>query len=119
MLYTPAMLFVRSSILLFLARLDRTAKVRIWLWVAATWCSLSCLMWFIYFPLKCIPIQRLWDPSVPGVCSNVALINTLGSGLWVFGDLFIAIIPTALCYNLQIPLAKKIGAIILLSLGWL
>ena len=119
MLYTPAMLFARSSILVFLARIDQTAKVRFWLWVTAIWCFLTCLMWFVYFPLKCIPIEKLWDPSVPGVCSNVALANTLGCGLWIFGDMLIAIIPTALCYNLQMPLAKKINVIILLSLGWL
>ena len=113
------MFFVRTSILLFLANLDRTAKIRRWLWVATAWCSLSCLMWLIYFPLKCIPIQKLWDPSVPGTCSDVGLGNIVGSGLWVIGDLLIAIIPTVLCYNLKIPLAKKIGAIVLLSLGWL
>jgi hypothetical protein len=68
----------------------------------------------------CKNVRILWDPTVETTCGNLTAVvnfayysNTFNSAT----DLFLAVFPTVVFWNLNLKLRIKAGLIVLLSLG--
>ncbi|EAW08571.1 uncharacterized protein ACLA_033070 [Aspergillus clavatus NRRL 1] len=109
-----------SFILYLLAILGNNRKYQIALWVAML-LQLAGNIVSALLPLTiCRDVRILWDETVQTTCGNgVAVVrfayysNSANSAC----DLFLAVFPTIIFWNLNLKLSVKIGLITLLSLG--
>ncbi|KAH7061902.1 hypothetical protein BKA63DRAFT_527045 [Paraphoma chrysanthemicola] len=75
---------------------------------------------FIYHWCICRPVQRAWDPRVPGRCvSNDQFYYVISGILNTTSDLVIILVPQPLIWSLKIDRRKKWGLSIVFSLGGL
>ncbi|KAJ1325061.1 hypothetical protein MN608_09770 [Microdochium nivale] len=69
--------------------------------------------------LSCRPIAKAWDPLMPGSCSDLRVLWWATFVFNIFTDLTLFIQPIPSMWKLQMPVAKRIGLIAMLSLGLL
>ena len=67
--------------------------------------------------LQCIPLEKVWDPTVAGHCINSNAFYKAGSATDVVGDFAILFLPIPAVWDLQMPLKKKLGIISIFTLG--
>ncbi|MCJ1280029.1 hypothetical protein MMC21_007854 [Puttea exsequens] len=68
----------------------------------------------------CSPVGKLWDPLLPGSCSNIVRTNHVGyfQGGWAaLSDIVLALYPVLVFWNLQITNKIKIGLCALMAGG--
>lgn len=69
---------------------------------------------------QCEPIQKLWDPSVPGTCNMIKICSQVGylqGSIGAFADLFLAFYPISIIAPLQQTLKVKIGLCLIMGGG--
>ena len=81
-----------------------------WLIQSLIWSTvivyLAFTIWTINF---CSPRERIWNPTIPGKCSNVRA-NMTASGSWnVFSDFAILVVPLYTIWHMNLPVNRKIG----------
>ncbi|GCB20406.1 hypothetical protein AAWM_03291 [Aspergillus awamori] len=111
----------RSSFVLYLlAILGGKKKYCVALWIAMV-LQLCANIVSAVLPLSiCRDARILWDPTVKTTCGNsVAVVNFsyFSSSVNSATDLFLAVFPTIIFWNLNLKMRIKISLIILLSLG--
>ncbi|GKZ77689.1 hypothetical protein AnigIFM56816_011431 [Aspergillus niger] len=111
----------RSSFVLYLlAILGGKKKYCVALWIAMV-LQLCANIVSAVLPLSiCRDARILWDPTVKTTCGNsVAVVNFsyFSSSVNTATDLFLAVFPTIIFWNLNLKMRIKISLIILLSLG--
>ncbi|KAI0105972.1 hypothetical protein F4814DRAFT_455611 [Daldinia grandis] len=120
-LYGPTMFFSKyvvlrqiESIFLNHRRQDLAYKVvRILIWVnLAFYAAIS-----ISFMVACVPRERIWNTQVEGRCIDTQASIIATSAINVVSDLTIFIIPMLGIWKLQIPLARKFGAVTVFAVG--
>ncbi len=86
---------------------SRSFSVQVWILQAAniSFAVLACLL----FPLQCIPIAKVWTPTLPGRCLNVyALI--LGTVITtIVLDLAVFLLPIPILFRLQMSISRKLA----------
>ena len=116
--YTMSLAFAKVSIMFLYMRImvhgvQRTANY------VLLGIIVACNIWvFIGQFIQCIPLRALWDPSVPGTCLGVA-VNIGNSVLHIITDFFIFLLPIPTLLKLKINTKRKIGLIVVFSLGFL
>lgn len=123
--YSTASCFTRMALIFFYYRITQggtsTKNVRIFVHLTATFSVAVGLLCVLVTVFLCTPIRAIWTlPAVPGArCYNdgwwtfvCGLLNTLA-------DLLVVVLPIPIIYRLMIPLRKRLGAIVLVSLGFL
>lgn len=121
-LYDTALLLTRASALLFLRRVFPRVAAAAWfnvgLWVThgmnvAWW--IGCIFGTVFL---CTPIEKNWDPSVPGECrpnSGMFIGSAVPS---VFIDLVILLIPLPMLWSIKTSTARKLGIGLIFVLGY-
>ncbi|KAJ5351996.1 hypothetical protein N7452_000970 [Penicillium brevicompactum] len=70
---------------------------------------------------QCIPVEKLWDPSIPGTCKGIAASAVDGyvaGGIGAFSDFFLAAYPIFIIREIQhMKRATKIGICLILGGG--
>ena len=69
---------------------------------------------------QCTPIERLWDPSVPGTCDMIKICSQVGflqGSIGAFADLFLAFYPICIIAPLQQTRKVKIGLCLIMGGG--
>ncbi|GAM85278.1 hypothetical protein ANO11243_032820 [Dothideomycetidae sp. 11243] len=69
---------------------------------------------------QCSPTDKLWYKLLPGKCDRAILANNFGmfqGAAAVFTDLFLALYPTTIVWDLQISHRAKIGFCVLMAGG--
>ena len=69
---------------------------------------------------QCTPIQKLWDPSIPGTCDMIKICSQVGylqGSIGAFADLFLAFYPICIIAPLQQTLKVKIGLCLIMGGG--
>ncbi|EXF77826.1 hypothetical protein CFIO01_07276 [Colletotrichum fioriniae PJ7] len=66
---------------------------------------------------RCTPIERAWTPSVPGTCLDLTIFYYSAFVIKLLTDLVLFIQPIPTVWKLQLPMAKRVGVIVMLSLG--
>ncbi|KIW03484.1 uncharacterized protein PV09_05251 [Verruconis gallopava] len=123
--YSAAACFTRMALLFFYYRLTEgghTAKLfRRWIHLVALFSAAVGLALVLATIFQCAPIRAMWTyPPVPGA-------RCINEGIWTFAcgivntiaDISVVVLPIPMIYKLQLPLRKRIGAILLVSLGFL
>ena len=129
----------RLSISLFLLRI--VAPGRRWkygLWALIAFIAINNVAMFISAYLQCIPMQKMWNLSVPGKCWSEAAQS--GTNIWqaskrpieptclcscnsycaafsMVCDFVLAILPVVFLWDVRISPRRKIGICVLMGFG--
>jgi hypothetical protein len=68
---------------------------------------------------QCAPLQKAWNPAVPGKCLNLLTFFYVSFGIKLATDIVLFCLPIPLLGSLKMGLGKKIGIIFMFSLGLL
>src|SRR6516162_716365 len=81
------------------------------------------ILWVIamsfLFIFPCTPVERLWDPDVPGYCINQQATWIANASSTILSDLAILILPIPQVWKLQLRKADKIVLTFSFGLGFL
>lgn len=122
MIFSAAATFTRLSLLTFYYRLVQDSSIRWFRWIlhVSTFINAMTLPFLVLITIfQCSPIRAYWTyPILPNQkCISEGKL-TLGCGVVnTFLDLLTTTIPIPLIINLQLPLRRRLGAIVLVSLG--
>ena len=107
--YFVALGLIKTSVLLFYARIFPGKQLRMTLWMLFwfTWA------WVIVFGitsiLQCSPVHKAWDPLIPGDCVNLDRL-VLGNAIPnITSDIILVLLPVRLVWRLQLPRSQKIA----------
>lgn len=67
--------------------------------------------------VSCRPIQKNWDPALPGVCENVGLEELTAAAINMVLDILIVALPLPIIWRLQMSLEKKLAVTVTFALG--
>ena len=112
----------RIAVISFLLALQQRAyrKGRIVLYVVGTLQGLINVIEVVLILKQCDPIQKLWDPSVPGTCNMIKICSQVGflqGSIGAFSDLLLAFYPICIIAPLQQTLKVKIGLCLIMGGG--
>ena len=107
--YSPVICLIKLAILLQIGNIFAPSRTRLY-WVI---CGLATLTVMYYFAtmvariLACIPREKIWNPSVPGVCINSAAAIVASAALNTISDIVLLILPLRSIWRLQMRLQRK------------
>ena len=67
--------------------------------------------------LLCMPFVYNWDKTIEGTCGNQTLALLMIGSANLIIDAIIVVLPLPLLWRLQLPIWKKIGLLVMFSLG--
>lgn len=118
MFYGMSLAFAKLSIIFLYMRIMVHGVQRIANYVLLS-IIVACNVWvFIFQFIQCIPLEALWNPSVPGTCLPLAA-NIGNSVMHIITDFFIFLLPIPTLLTLKIPRKQKIGLVLVFSFGFL
>ena len=110
----------KVSISIYILRIRNNKRIRIILQVSMAFMFLATLAVVIVVSLTCIPLKKLWTPSVKGRClprSTAYSVAYVQSAFCIITDLLLTASPIAILWNVRIKTWKKVRICILMSLG--
>lgn len=66
----------------------------------------------------CRPVQKRWEPDIPGHCVDEVIRWTLNAGLSILTDVMILTLPVPQIWKMRLGLLEKIGVTSIFALGW-
>lgn len=115
-------LCTRLSICLFLLRIFGTKQEWRWgLYAVMVLATAVIIPTMVSLLAKCSPVQKLWDPRVPGKCwqaqtaIDISYFNGAGS---VLCDWILATMPIVFMWNIRMRIRVKVGICLLMGLGY-
>jgi hypothetical protein len=75
------------------------------------------IVFFLLVTFQCLPIALIWDKTLDGKCLPINVVIGVGAGLSIAEDVIILLLPIHELWKLQMNMKKKIGLILLLSVG--
>ena len=66
---------------------------------------------------QCVPIEAVWDLTVPGKCHNELVVFYLGAATSIFEDLYILVLPIPCISSLQMDTGKKVILCFVFAIG--
>lgn len=111
----------KGSALLFYARVFNNTKSRfkyaLWTVHALNAAWLVGIIFAVIF--ECTPIQKAWDPTIPGRCDNEDAL-WLGSGIpSLLIDVLILLLPLPMLWRLQMKLSRKLLLVGVFACGYM
>lgn len=67
----------------------------------------------------CVPVQKSWDPTVPGRCVSVLAVWTANAASTILTDVAILVLPLPKVWRLQLRTAQKVALTLTFALGFL
>lgn len=111
----------KLAVVSLLTRLLNPSRLhKIFLWWLVLWCLASVIVTGILLLVRCTPANSLWDFSVPGTCFDVQYLINFGlyaGAFSAFVDVYLAIYPAFILFNLQLSLKKKLALTAALGIG--
>ncbi|KAF2221427.1 hypothetical protein BDZ85DRAFT_283498 [Elsinoe ampelina] len=93
---------------------------RIMLWTLGGILGATGLTQILLSWLKCEPVAKLWNPTLPGVCPRAvqaANFSYYQGAINAFADIFLSLFPITIVWNLQASKKVKIGFCALMAFG--
>jgi hypothetical protein len=116
--YTMSLGFTKMSILFLYMRIMVHGPMRIANFVVLGIVTICNIWTFIASFINCVPLEALWNTSVPGTCLGLAV--TLGNSIMhIITDFIIFALPLPVLVKLRINKKQKVGLIAVFSLGFL
>lgn len=118
-LYNPILALAKTSILLLLLRLfgQKPGVKRFIFWVNTANIGMMIAV-FLTSVVQCIPIQKIWQPSLEGACIDRKILFTTLSSFNILTDILILALPLNIFIGLQIPRRTKIALMLVFLLGF-
>ncbi|KAK8045613.1 hypothetical protein PG993_005637 [Apiospora rasikravindrae] len=116
-LYNVGLCLIKVSILLQYRRIF-TQKLTQWMsgglltFILAWTVTLSVLL-----PLVCYPVDKFWEPSLPGSCVDQLAVWYVMAGVNIVTDFAIFVIPLPVIKSLQLPTKQKMLLVVVFGLG--
>ncbi|KAK0733162.1 hypothetical protein B0T26DRAFT_615122, partial [Lasiosphaeria miniovina] len=116
----PTMFLIKTSIILFNARIFVTRKFRIVSWVVWTTTLLWMIGTVVGTTLQCSPPSFFWDKRQAGSCAKhtVVTIGLTSAVVSCVGDIAIFVMPIPILARLKIDRRTRAGLICLFALGF-
>ena len=115
--------FSRASVGLLLIRLFAIRKTaRYSIWALVIFQGLVAILTIAIISPRCDPIEKLWDPSVPGTCFSAEAVTAvlyLNGAVSIFSDFVLALSPIYVLWNIQMSTRNKATVCVLLGLGFI
>ncbi|KAK8084247.1 hypothetical protein PG997_005518 [Apiospora hydei] len=116
-LYNVGLCLIKVSILLQYRRIF-TQKLTQWMsggllgFILAWTVTLSVLL-----PLVCYPVDKFWEPALPGSCVDQLAVWYVMAGVNIITDFAIFVIPLPVIKSLQLPTKQKMLLVVVFGLG--
>jgi hypothetical protein len=121
-LYDTALLFTKASALFLLRRVFPGYASSTWfnitIWIAH---ALNVAWWIgIIFGtiFMCDPVEKNWNPMVPGTCGSTSSLFIGSAVPSVFIDLIILLLPMPVLWTIKTSKARKVGIIMIFLVGY-
>ena len=118
-LYAWSLVWTKLSVLMLYYRVFRVKSFKL----AASVVGAIVMAWGVcvtfLFIFTCIPIQKLWNPTVPGQCINQMGTWIANAASTILTDLLILLLPAPNIWKLQLKRPVKIGVCLSFGLGLL
>lgn len=115
-------LCTRLSICLFLLRIFRTKREWRWgLYAVMIFATAVTVPTIVSLLAQCSPVQKLWDPLLPGSCWSPQTVIDIGyfnGAASVLCDWVLATLPIVFMWNIQMRIRVKVGICVLMGLGY-
>lgn len=108
---------VKLSILTFYYRVFVTPAFRRIVLGTITFIALWVLTITIVLALECRPIQKFWDPTVPGECFNLVAVSYFTNITNLVTDVWIFLLPIPVIWGLHMSNNKKLGLCGVFTIG--
>ncbi|CAE7192352.1 hypothetical protein P3342_009174 [Pyrenophora teres f. teres] len=119
-LYNPALMATKTSILLFYLTLSKTHKVFRWATIATlVVVNVGGLALTILNMLQCNPLSAAWASPVPDSahCTNIVTIYLSSAPLNIITDLAILFLPMPILTSMRLPRKQKIILVVTFGFG--
>ncbi|KAF7585979.1 hypothetical protein BBP40_009751 [Aspergillus hancockii] len=119
--YTITLFLVKAAILLQWIRIFVPRGTRgsfYWACQIVLWTNLLFyLSVLVAGNLICVPFERIWDKTVPGVCYNGRRLNMTQGAFNLFSDIFILILPQRVIWRMNLSRKRKVGIALIFAVG--
>ena len=120
-MYRTSLTLIRTSAVLFYARIFRVQKpvwrLSLWFTIFIVWTWFFVVSGLSLFP--CSPVRMAWEwPGTLGRCLNENQINVAGRVSDVVIDVIVLVLPLPMLWPLQMKMGKKIGVALVFALGY-
>jgi hypothetical protein len=115
--YSISAMFVKLSLLSFYLRLSPNPTFRNLTKVLFVFCAGFGVSSVMVVGLQCLPTSSLWNPEHTGHCINTPAFYFANSGLHIFTEILIYVLPLHTLWQLHLPPRQKLGLCFLMCLG--
>lgn len=124
LLYTIALGFVKTSILVFYMRLDHRKYTRWVVYTLIAFVAAFSIITFFFLAFVCFPPALFWDLTGQAVAPDKCLSQptqqmffNLNGICNIIQDISIYLLPIPMLWNLQMPFRQKLALVALFSVG--
>jgi hypothetical protein len=116
--YTIIINLIKISLLCLFLRIFPNRKFRIACSAMIGFLICVALMWALLLTFQCQPVSTNWNINIPhSKCHNVQIYAYIGAGSSMCEDIIIMVLPIRFIIQLQVSTRKKIGVLLIFSLG--
>ncbi|PYH93222.1 hypothetical protein BO71DRAFT_355726 [Aspergillus ellipticus CBS 707.79] len=117
-LYVFNLVWTKLSILLMYYRIFHFPYFKKWAYIIGTFVILWVICITFMFVFICVPVQKVWEPSLPGHCINQVGTWIANAASTIATDLVILLLPLPQVWKLQLRLSEKVALTIAFGLGF-
>ncbi|KAL6721505.1 hypothetical protein ACLMJK_000609 [Lecanora helva] len=120
MMYSPAVGFIKISIILLVLRIFCPVKRDPFYWALQSLNVLNTIFYTVYFIIPfvvCQPRKKIWQPQTPGKCLKVFDLYIASAVFNVCSDLVMYSAPLWKIWHLQMSKGQKLGIISIFATG--
>ncbi|KKY25965.1 putative integral membrane protein [Diplodia seriata] len=116
-IYLTGVALAKISILIQYIRVFVGTKTIIASWATVAFIVTCCLVCFFGGIFACSPVEKFWNPTIPGTCINYLAIWYLHCSMAIATDLAIVVIPLPTIVNMNLENKKKWSLAFTFALG--
>ncbi|KAH8881221.1 hypothetical protein GQ53DRAFT_848384 [Thozetella sp. PMI_491] len=118
MLYIFIQVFTKIAILLLLGRVFPTRGFQLIIKIGSALLVLHGVIFFFIDAFQCVPVSSIWDRTITAKrCVDITALGYAGAVFSIVEDLLLLLIPVPWVWGLQMNTRKRIGVLVLFSLG--
>jgi len=108
----------KVAILFLYLRVAVQKGYRALIWATMAFVTLTFVAFVVAGLFQCSPITYAWDKTIPGgTCFNVTALFYANSGVNIFQDVLIYILPMKMLWEIQLPRKQKMALVIVFAVG--
>lgn len=118
-LYVFNLVWTKLCILLMYYRIFRFPYFKTWAYVIGTFVILWVICITFLFIFICVPVQKIWNPQIPGRCINQVGTWIANAVSTIATDVAILLLPIPQVWKLQLRTSEKVAVTVAFGLGFL